>query len=56
MAGPIRTSPACWGVIPPAPCLLSERCSDLVMMLASDRCANVMGAGVTLAAGMVPTL
>ncbi|OBB89121.1 3-oxoacyl-ACP reductase [Mycobacterium colombiense] len=30
--------------------------ADLVMMLASDRFANMMGAGVTIDGGMVPTL
>ena len=30
--------------------------ADLVVMLASDRCANMMGAGMTIDGGMVPTL
>jgi NAD(P)-dependent dehydrogenase (short-subunit alcohol dehydrogenase family) len=33
-----------------------DEVADLVMMLASDRCANMMGAGVTIDGGMVPTL
>lgn len=33
-----------------------DEVADLVMMLASDRFANMMGAGVTIDGGMVPTL
>jgi NAD(P)-dependent dehydrogenase (short-subunit alcohol dehydrogenase family) len=33
-----------------------DEVADLVMMLASDRCANMMGAGVTIDGGMLPTL
>lgn len=33
-----------------------DEVADLVMMLASDRCANMMGSGVTIDGGMVPTL
>lgn len=33
-----------------------DEVADLVMMLASERCANMMGAGVTIDGGMVPTL
>ncbi|OBH51726.1 SDR family oxidoreductase [Mycobacterium sp. E2479] len=33
-----------------------DEVADLVVMLASDRCANMMGAGVTVDGGMVPTL
>lgn len=33
-----------------------DEVADLVMMLASDRCANMMGAGVIIDGGMVPTL
>jgi NAD(P)-dependent dehydrogenase (short-subunit alcohol dehydrogenase family) len=33
-----------------------EEVADLVMMLASDRFANMMGAGVTIDGGMIPTL
>jgi NAD(P)-dependent dehydrogenase (short-subunit alcohol dehydrogenase family) len=33
-----------------------DEVADMVMMLASDRCANMMGAGVTVDGGMVPTV
>jgi NAD(P)-dependent dehydrogenase (short-subunit alcohol dehydrogenase family) len=33
-----------------------EEVADLVLMLASDRCANMVGSGVTIDGGMVPTL
>lgn len=33
-----------------------DEVADLVMMLASDRCANMVGAGVTIDGGVVPTL
>jgi NAD(P)-dependent dehydrogenase (short-subunit alcohol dehydrogenase family) len=33
-----------------------DEVADLVIMLASDRCPNMMGAGVTVDGGMVPTL
>jgi NAD(P)-dependent dehydrogenase (short-subunit alcohol dehydrogenase family) len=33
-----------------------EEVADLVMLLASDRCANMLGSGVTIDGGMVPTL
>ena len=33
-----------------------DEVADLVMMLASDRCANMMGAGITIDGGMVPTV
>lgn len=33
-----------------------DEVADLVMMLASDRCANMAGAGVTIDGGLVPTL
>jgi NAD(P)-dependent dehydrogenase (short-subunit alcohol dehydrogenase family) len=33
-----------------------EEVADLVVMLASDRCANMLGSGVTIDGGMVPTI
>ncbi|WP_269199393.1 hypothetical protein [Mycobacterium colombiense] len=42
-------------LLPTAVCPTEEG-ADLVVMLASDRGANVMGAGVTIDGGMVPTL
>jgi NAD(P)-dependent dehydrogenase (short-subunit alcohol dehydrogenase family) len=33
-----------------------DEVADLVVMLARDRCANMMGVGVTIDGGMVPTL